>query len=410
MDQTQSENLLKDESFINYCLEKNENDTLYWRNWINDHPDAQPEITKLKIHVISLGITAAQQQRESQYLLLQQSIKRPYQNIKKLKPYHKFYYAAACLLAFAIVGACFIFANKTATSNYSTNKKHDVAPGGNNAVLLLANGEKINLTSAKTGLLAHQKEVSIFKNADGQILYKANNQSNGVDGPSVGTNTIETPAKGQYMVVLPDGTKVWLNAKTTLKYPETFAKNSREVELNGEGYFEVAHLADPKTGERVRFTVKTISAVNINSKIQYIEVLGTHFNVNCYPDEPDAVTTLLEGSVKVTDGDQKREALLHPGQQLINGDRSFNVVQANTDAAIAWKNGEFVFHEDISSALRKIARWYDVDVVYLPSAPQHLMLGGFISRQNELSEVLNLMESTGKVHLKLEGRRVLVTE
>ena len=409
MNQAQSENLLKDESFINYCLEKNENDTLYWQNWINAHPESQLEITKLKIHVISLGRTAAEQQMESQYLLLQQSIKQTSHNITKRKSYHLFYYAAACLLAFAVAGSYFIFAHKTVTSNYSINKKHDVAPGGNSALLVLGNGKQINLTSAQTGLLANAKGVSIIKKADGQIVYKVNHQANGVSDTTIGMNTIETPAKGQYMVVLPDGTKVWLNAKTTLKYPEAFSKNTRQVELNGEGYFEVAHLADPKTGKRVKFIVKTTRAVT-NGKEQYIEVLGTHFNVNCYRDEPAAVTTLLEGSVKVTDADQKQEALLHPGQQLINGDRSFTVVPANTDAAIAWKNGEFVFHEDISSALRKIARWYDLDIVYMPGAPQHLMLGGFISRQNNLSEVLNLMESTGKIHLKLEGRRVLVTE
>ncbi|WDF57339.1 FecR family protein [Mucilaginibacter sp. KACC 22063] len=408
MDQTQSEKLLKDESFINYCLEKNESDILYWQKWINEHPEDQAEITKLKNFVTGLGMVAAQQQAEAQYTLLQQSIKQSSQNVKKLKPYHIFYYAAACVLALIAIGAYFIVAHKTTANNYSYNKKHDVTPGGNNALLVLANGKKIDLTNAKAGLLINEKGISISKNADGQVVYKINPKSNLADKGLVGINTIETPAKGQYMVVLPDGTKVWLNAKTTLKYPEAFPENGREVELNGEGYFEVAHLVDSKTGKRIRFTVKTTP--NANGKVQYIEVLGTHFNVNCYQDEPDAVTTLLEGSVKVTDADQKREALLHPGQQLINGKHNFDVVQANTEAAIAWKNGDFVFHEDVSSALRKIARWYDVDVVYLPGAPQHLMLGGWISRKNNLSDVLNMIEATGKVHLKLEGRRVLVTE
>lgn len=403
------EKLLKDESFINYCLETSGKDILYWKNWIDQHPEDRAEISKLKNFVAGLGVVAAQQQMESQYLLLQQSINRPSQNIKKLKPYKFIYYAAACFLMLALFGAYFIISHKSSTSNYTANKLHDIAPGSNNALLILANGQKIDLTKAKTGYLAKEKAVSISKNADGQIVYHVNNQPNAAIVEPNRMNTIEIPAKGQYMVVLPDGTKVWLNAKTTLKYPEAFSGNSRAVELSGEGYFEVAHLINAKTGKRVRFTVKTMPA-NTNGKAQNIEVLGTHFNVNCYQDEPNAVTTLLEGSVKVTDDDEKLEALLHPGQQLINGKHSFDVVQANTDAAIAWKNGEFVFHEDISSALRKIARWYDVDIVYLPGAPQHLMLGGFISRQNKLSEVLNLIEATGKVHLKLEGRRVLVTE
>ncbi|MCJ8208850.1 DUF4974 domain-containing protein [Mucilaginibacter sp. RS28] len=409
MDQIQSENLLKEESFINFCLEKNDNDVLYWQEWIKEHPESEPEIKKLRNLITSLSISSAQQQAQSQYVILQQSIKRPANIIYKLKIRRLSYYAAASFLIFALIGSYFLFTHKGTQNNYSANKKHDISPGGNKALLILANGKKIDLSDAKSGLIASEKGVSISKSADGQIVYKVNETSATRNEVTAVMNTIQTPAKGQFMVVLPDGTKVWLNAKTTFKYPSVFNQDVRQVELNGEAYFEVAHQNIPGTKKRVRFIVKTIVAGQAD-KDQYIEVLGTHFNVNCYEDEPSAITTLLEGSVKVSQPARNREAMLLPGQQLINGEGKFNVAEANTDAAIAWKNGDFVFHEDIRSALRKVARWYDVEISYQPGAPEHLMLGGWISRQNKLSEVLNLMEATGKVHLKLEGRRVLVTE
>lgn len=269
---------------------------------------------------------------------------------------------------------------------------NDVAPGGNKAILTLTDGRRISLTDAAKGELAQQSGIRITKTEDGQIVYQAAaTKSAGHNG----FNTIETPRGGQYMVVLPDNSRVWLNAASSLKYPTNFSSaKKRRVELTGEGYFEVAK------DRRHPFIV---SAGN-----QEIEVLGTHFNVNSYHDEPQLKTTLLEGSVKVVS--KGREALLTPGQQAVLTGGSIRVQDFNVRLAVAWKNNKFMFENDnIQYIMRMVSRWYDVEVVFEGALPDDKFIGS-MSRSEHVSEVLKSLELTGKVKFKVEGRRIVVTK
>jgi len=268
---------------------------------------------------------------------------------------------------------------------------HDIAPGGNKAVLTLANGKKIILSDAKNGKLAADSGVTVIKLADGKIIYAL--ESGKVANAAF--NSIETPRGGQYQVTLPDGTKVSLNAASSLTYPASFATlKERRVELKGEAYFEVAK------DKKHPFLVKTEN--------QEIEVLGTHFNINSYTDEPMAKTTLIEGSVLVKASDT--EQILKPGYQAINSMGGLRVVEANVDEVLAWKNGYFMFdNEGIESVMRKISRWYNVDVVFKGNVPKD-KFGGTVSRFENVSQVLRKLTYTDKVHFIIEERRIIVTK
>lgn len=284
-----------------------------------------------------------------------------------------------------------------------TNVQETIQSGKNIARLTLANGRQIILSDAAEGQLAEESGVSIHKTSEGQIIYTIANQKEG-NNSQPGMNTIETPNGGKYQVNLPDGTRIWLNAASTLRYPSRFIGNERKVELNGEAYFEVAKvmLNGSKT-HRMPFLVKTNQ--------QTVEVLGTHFNVNSYQEDAIVKTTLLEGSVKVTPASGKNSQLLKPGQQSVLETGELNVKEADMASEMAWRNGEFSFtSHDFRAEMRKVARWYDVEIIYDASAPQDFELGGFVSRTKDISAILELIELTGKVHFKVKGRRILVTK
>ncbi len=274
---------------------------------------------------------------------------------------------------------------------------NDIGPGGNKAVLTLANGKKISLKDVNNGTLAEQADVKITKIADGQLVYTILPDQQQIPDAEDLYNSIETPKGGRYRVRLPDGTNVWLNAVSKLTYPSSFTGHqTRRVELSGEAYFEVAKdIAHP-------FMVKTIK--------QEVEVLGTHFNISSYEDEPVVKTTLLEGSVKVT-GANGIDKVLKPGQQSILTTNDIKVENINTEQrAVAWKNDQFVFEsDDIRYVMRMIARWYDVEVEYVGAIPEN-KFGGAISRFENVSEVLKSLESTGRVQFKIEGRRIMVSK
>ncbi|MFZ4100640.1 MAG: FecR family protein [Sphingobacterium thalpophilum] len=273
--------------------------------------------------------------------------------------------------------------------------KDDIVPGGNKAVLTLANGKKINLTDVNIGTLAEQSNVQIAKIADGQLVYSIlsdqqvrNNQKNQY-------NTIETPKGGRYQMRLPDGTNVWLNSASRLTFPSSFSSLSkRKVELSGEAYFEVA-----KDSSRP-FVVKTI--------LQEVEVLGTHFNISSYEDESSVKTTLIEGSVKIV-AKNGSDKILKPGQQSVLTADNITVENINEgQQALAWKNDQFIFEShDIQYVMRIISRWYNVEVEYVGAIPEN-KFGGAISKFENISEVLKSLESTGRVKFKIEGRRILV--
>lgn len=265
-----------------------------------------------------------------------------------------------------------------------------VAPGGNRAVLTLAGGQKIILDSAAPGILAEQGNTRVQKLGDGKLAYELEG------APSASLyNTLTTPRGGQYQLTLPDGTKVWLNAASSLTYPIAFTGSSRVVEMTGEAYFEVAH------DKKRPFTVKAGG--------QTIQDIGTHFNVNAYANEPAQVTTLLEGAVSV-DGH-----LLRPGEKATvtgataAGGGDIRVTRGDPDQAIAWKNGLFDFTDaGLQTVMRQLSRWYNVDVTYEGNIPPR-QFTGMIGRSLTLNQVLKGL-AMERVHYRIEeGNRLIIT-
>ena len=289
-----------------------------------------------------------------------------------------------------LVSAVGIYLNFQQMDEIPVAQRHDdVAPGTNRAVMTLADGKTIELSEQKDGVVV----------VNGTIEYSDGNEITQTE--EVQYATLATPRGGQYQIVLPDGTKVWLNAESSLRYPTRFAGSERKVELTGEAYFEVSRSRNAK-GELVPFVVE-------NDR-QKIEVLGTQFNVNGYPDNALVQTTLVEGAVRVSAVDVTGGRLLKPGEQAVVGNGKVAVQPVDVESVIAWKNGDFVFdQEDLPSVMKKIARWYDVEVSY-PDNQQEVRFSGVISRSKNLSEVLKMMELTGEVTFEIEGRRVLIMD
>jgi transmembrane sensor len=304
--------------------------------------------------------------------------------------------AAAAILLLTLSAGLFFYINNDKGSAPKL-AKHDIAPGGNKATLTLGNGKVIDLTEAKTGDLGEQAGIQITKTANGQLIYTIEDSQNAA-GTSL-YNTIETPKGGQYQILLPDGSKVWLNAASSLRYPANLtAMNERRVELKGEAYFEVKKVS------RKPFIVATDK--------QEVEVLGTHFNVKSYADDNSTKTTLLEGSVQVTPKSSEISGvILKPGLQAELKSSGLKVFAVELEDEIDWKNGDFVFKEEsLESIMRKIARWYDVQVIYRDDVPQNVALEGLVSRSKSISAVLSMIELTGKVHFTIEGRKIIVTK
>ena len=301
--------------------------------------------------------------------------------------------AAALIIGISIIAFTFLLQNKEqkkfASSNKPARPATDMSPGTNKAMLTLGNGSKIILDSI-SGTLGKDGGIDIVKKGDGQVEYQDDNIQH---NQSAVYNTISTPRGGQYEVALADGTNVWLNASSSIRFPVQFNDSIREVEMTGEVYFEVAH--NPSKPFRVKV------------KDNYINVLGTHFNVMAYDDEPSINTTLLQGSVKVESQNSSR--LISPGQEAI-ADRSGSIKiikDADVEEAIAWKNGYFQFNRsDIKSIMHQVERWYDADVRYADDVKLHFT--GQVSRSVNVSELLRKLELTNEVHFKIEGKRITV--
>jgi transmembrane sensor len=279
-------------------------------------------------------------------------------------------------------------------NTYQANIRfHDIPPGADKAILTLAGGVKINLAGSGKGQLATQGNVSIIKNAGGQLTYRVLGPNN--PPGAVLSNNITTPKSGQWFLVLPDGTKVWLNNASSFTFPSSFSnQKERVVQLTGEAYFEVfkdkAHPFVVKTGR------------------QEVRVLGTRFNINGFTDEPAVKTTLLEGRIAVIPMGGLMARVLRPGQESVFLGNSIAINDIDPEEAVAWKNGYFRFNdENIQSIMRRLARWYDIDVRYEGTLSIQ-GLNGKISRFKNISQVLKALEATGTVRFKAEGRRVTV--
>jgi ferric-dicitrate binding protein FerR (iron transport regulator) len=268
----------------------------------------------------------------------------------------------------------------------------DRNPGSFGATLTLANGKKIKLSDAANVEIAKEAGISVTKTADGQLVYEIKETIGHPDQ----MNTLST-AKGEtYILTLPDKSKVWLNAASSLTYSASLNEHGmRRVKLEGEAYFEIFK-------DKVHpFIVQTAN--------QEVEVLGTHFNVNSYKDEPGIATTLLEGSVKVIAGGSLK--IIKPGEQAINKSGTMEVRKVDLDDVVDWKNGDFYLnHIDFKIAMRKIARWYDMEIIYDENVPDNMESGGWISRDKPLSTVLKSIEASGLVKFKVEGRKIYVRQ
>lgn len=269
---------------------------------------------------------------------------------------------------------------------------NDVAPGGNKAMLTLADGTQIPLDSNASGTLALQGNTKLQMQANGLLAYESSSQDE--SAPLV-YNTITTPRGGEFQVTLSDGSKVWLNASSSLRYPAHFSARNRSVELTGEAYFEVAK--------------KDGAAFSVKVNDMEVAVLGTHFNIMAYEDEAQVKTTLLEGAVKISHGGNSRRLSPGQGASLQKSTGALSVQEhVNVEEAIAWKNGLLRFEgNDIQSAMRMIARWYDVEVVWKSPVQAHFR--GTIPRNVNVSKVLRMMEMTGEVHFEVKGKQIIVS-
>lgn len=310
-------------------------------------------------------------------------------------------YVSAAVLLLALGMTWYIVSYRNELQNPGTTEAIVVEPGGNKALLTLADGRTIDLSGAEEGKLVEQEGLTVLKQADGQLLYQVQGESSEGAKAEITYNTISTPRGGQYQVVLSDGSKVWLNASSSLKFPSSFEGTAvRQVEMTGEAYFEVA-----KDKSR-QFVVRSAE--------QNVTVLGTHFNINSYKDDGAVRTTLLEGRVKVKGMISKIDAgapetVLNVGEQAVLTQHGIKVVEKNLEQVVDWKNGDFIFQqESISDIMSRVARWYDVKVVYEDGLDKGLTFSGTMSRSRSLNDLLDNLSSTGEVRFKIENSIVRV--
>lgn len=311
-------------------------------------------------------------------------------------------YVAAVLLVVGLIAAYLAVKHAGRDSAVSgrglTPKPASYATGEDRAILTLATGQKISLDQRPNGLVANQGTTRIEKTADGQLAYRVGKS---MTRHVLTYNTLTTPKGAQYRLTLPDGSTVWLNAASSIRFPVAFDPRQRRVELVGEAYFDIAPLrvasGSPAANQRVPFVVQ--------SGNQRLEVLGTKFNVNAYADEPSLKTTLLEGSLRVSHTHRGNGRLLKPGQQAQLGpgiDSPIRVVTADGQSVIAWKDGYFAFtDESVASMMRKMARWYDVQVVIDPALTNQ-QFTATISRRESLPNVLSMLQQTGALHFTID--------
>ncbi|WP_114936714.1 FecR family protein [Mucilaginibacter endophyticus] len=317
-------------------------------------------------------------------------------NIMKL--YAGWVKIAAAVLIFASVGFYFVRRQKMGAvkNEVAANRAAKIVPGGNKAILTLAGGKSIVLDSAANGALASTGKSQVNKVGDGKLVYDVLPNATHAGVNAVLYNTLTIPPGGQYQVVLPDGTQVWLNSSSSLSYPTEFTGNSRTVKLTGEAYFEVAKNKDKP------FYVEM-------NNVQ-VKVLGTHFNISAYSDDKDLTTTLLEGSVQISKSGSL--ALLKPGQQAVisSNANAIAVSKANLNQAMAWKNGYFMFNDDnIVDIMKKVSRWYDADIEYQGNFANQ-RFGGTFTRSKSITDLLKSLEQIGNVHFKITGRRITVMQ
>jgi ferric-dicitrate binding protein FerR (iron transport regulator) len=394
--------LATEATFISWIKCPHKASDIFWKEYINKYPLQADVVQKAKIIVDKMYIvqpimdaTISEETWEKiKNQVDQEPFKKSHQSLIKIR---RWMTAAAIFIAFLGVGSYFLIFNKTSNKvagkvNPShQNNKNDIAPGGNKAILTLGDGSTIVLDSAQNGILTQQGNTKVIKLDNGQLAYKPTKNNKEL---KIEFNSVTTPRGGQYQLVLSDGSKIWLNASSSIRFPAIFKGHERDVEITGEAYFEVAH--NPKMPFHVR----------VND--MDVQVLGTHFNINAYEDDNVIKTTLLEGSVKVSKG--SLSALIAPGEQariVKTLDKIMVKKGINLDEVVSWKNGYFDFEElDFETIAKQLSRWYDVEVIY--KRPIDDLFYAKIPRNTKLSVLLKALELTGKVHFEIEGKKIIV--
>jgi len=359
-------------------------DKLFDPGYVRDEIKEYPDIQVLKKEGWEKVMNTIEEEEASIYPVIPKRIHRTR------------YFIAASVASLLVAGVWLYTKNRPVGKSdisspvLASNFKNDVAPGGNKAVLTLSDGSHVVLDSAGKGTIASQGATHVVKLDDGKLAY-----NNGSDEKSTALayNTLTTPAAGEFQVTLPDGSKVWLNNASSLRYPVAFTGKTREVELKGEAYFEIAPNAHQPFKVKVGETL--------------VDVLGTSFNITAYSDESNIKTTLLTGGVQVSNRDVR--TVLKPGEQAqVNETGKLKVLKdVDVDGVVAWKNGWFHFeHADLKTVMRMLARWYDVDVVYEGTAPDR-QFGGDIERKLNLSQVLEILQKN-QVRFEIDGKRITV--
>ncbi|HEY4148448.1 MAG TPA: FecR domain-containing protein [Chitinophagaceae bacterium] len=341
------------------------------------------------------GLTVASQEWDSEALGMEDLTREELRDIlnrqilsqpvRRIRLWPRIAAAASILLIFS-AGGYFLLHQKQAVPAQPSTAQSDIAPGGNKAILTLAGGQKIVLSSLKNGQVARQGHILITKTAAGQLSYRAEN-GEAID-PQILYNTITTPVTGQHEITLADGTEVMLDALSSITFPVAFNGKTRKVSITGQAWFKVKHNAG--------------RPFEVEAKGQVIRDIGTEFNVNAYADEPTIKTTLIEGSVAVNN------KLIKPGEQATGTGGAITIKQVDIEPVIAWRKGSFLFrNQDLKVTLRQLARWYDLEIVY-DDLPENLRLGGYLPRSTNLSVVLNAIEQTGEIKFRLDGHRLHV--
>lgn len=316
-----------------------------------------------------------------------------YQTIPRAVGSMRNWYPYAAAMVLLLLGLGFFYKYEPVAVVKAPQALNDIKPGRSTATLTLSNGEKIILSDAVNGELARQAGVVIHKSADGRLIYDLQPAAAEMTSGSAESKNILTTARGEeYQLILPDGSKVWLNSASSLRFPAEFKGTERNVELTGEAYFEIAK------DKKKPFIVK-IRQVKV-------EVLGTHFNVMSYQDEGEIKTTLLEGAVKIASGNTHN--VLKPGEQaIVASSNKIEIRHADTEQAVAWKDGYFKFNkQDIRYIMRQLARWYDIDVVYEGEIPADLFVGK-IRRREHITEVLKIFELS-HIRYQIKGRKIII--
>lgn len=344
---------------------------------------------------------------------------KPQPIVRKINVWPRIAIAAASIVVLFTVGLYFYPSNSSAPYTAVTTN-HSITPGENGATLTLSNGKKILVKDALAGKIANELGVKISKTKDGRLIYELSDTKEN----AVGYNTLSTTRGEQTQVRLQDGTVVFLNAESSITYPTSFTRvRERKVTMLGEAYFEVAKAAKKSNGQKSGESAHIPFIVV--AKGQKIEVLGTHFNVSSYPDELTVKTTLLEGSVKVTplgkagenvsnqQNSEKSSAfvILKPGEQSVFSNNLLATRTVETDDVIAWKNGEFMFNnETLESIMKKVARWYDVDVIYKNEDVKRKTFFGSISRFANVSDLLNILQRTEAVVFEIKNNQIIADQ